>query len=305
MIGPRATIETPEDRTTATMSLAEYATSQGLHRVGARPPLREYLKQAWQRRDFAITMARYKIRSANERNRLGMLWVVLQPMLNALIYGTIFGLLQSRSSRPADFAAFVVVGVFLFSFFSSSLTNGAKAITGNTALVQSLAFPRITLPIAVVIENFLKLLPSLGVMAIIMIVFGHWPTWHWLLMVPLLLLYSMLCTGIALIGARLTVHVRDLTQLLPFISRLFFYTSGVLFQPDKLLSKDHPLLTLFDVHPIYETLALARHFLMDNHRMAHGLVLEYAGFLTLWAVAVFVFGVLFFWAAEERYGRVN
>ena len=39
--------------------------------------------------------------------------------------------------------------------------------------------------------------------------------------------------------------------------------------------------------------------------MAHGLVLEYAGFLTLWAVAVFVFGVLFFWAAEERYGRVN
>ena len=55
------------------MTLAEYATEHGLHRVGARPNLVQYLKQAWSRRDFAIAMARFRIQANQERNRLGML----------------------------------------------------------------------------------------------------------------------------------------------------------------------------------------------------------------------------------------
>ena len=77
------------------MSLADYATQHGLHRVGARPELWHYLKQAWDRRDFAVAMARFRIQAAQESNRLGMVWLVLQPTLNALIYGLIFYFLQT------------------------------------------------------------------------------------------------------------------------------------------------------------------------------------------------------------------
>lgn len=281
------------------MSLADYADQHGLHRVGARPRLWSYLKQSWDRRDFPIAMARFRIQASQERNRLGLLWLVLQPSLNAVVYGLIFGLLQTAANRPPDYAAFVVIGVFLFEFFSKSLSNGAKSITGNRALVQSLAFPRLTLPVAVVLENFMALVPMLGVMVLALLVLGHPPAWDWLLMVPLLALYTLFNTGVAMIAARLTVHVRDLTQILPFVNRILFYTSGVLFAVDRIL-RDHPwAVALYDFHPLYQVLQIARGLLMNQGHYEP----QYWIFFGLWSVVVFVVGLLFFWVAEERYGR--
>ncbi|MBN9020557.1 MAG: LUD domain-containing protein, partial [Rhizobiales bacterium] len=109
------------------------------------------------------------------------------------------------------------IGVFLFDFFSACFQQGARAITGNRALVQSLSFPRISLPLAVVVEQFYTLLLSLIVMFGILIVLGHLPDWRWLLMVPLVGLYTLFNAGVAMFTARLTVHFRDLTQILPRI----------------------------------------------------------------------------------------
>ncbi len=280
------------------MSLADYAARQGLHRVGARPGFWHYLKQTWERRDFAITMARFRLSAGQEDNRLGVLWLVIRPALNALIYGVIFGVLQG-DKRPPDYAAYVAVGVFLFEFFSTSLTMGAKSITGNRALVQSLAFPRLTLPISVVLQQLFALMPMLLVLAAALIGFGHLPSWKWLLMAPLIALYTLFNAGVAMIAARLTVHVRDLTQLLPFVNRILFYTSGVLFAVDRILEKYPWAVEAYDFHPLYQVLQLARGLLMDQGT-AHP---EYWFYLSLWAVLTFVAGLLFFWVAEESYGR--
>ncbi|MCW5951652.1 MAG: ABC transporter permease [Propionibacteriaceae bacterium] len=280
------------------MSLAELAAQHGLHRVGARPPFRSYLKQTWERRDFIVTMAEYRLRATVEENRLGVVWLALQPLMNAIIYGTIFGLLQ-RETRGLEFAAHVVIGVFLFQFFSQSLSRGAKSITGNQSLVQSLAFPRLTLPLAEVIQNLLALMPSMLLLAIILPILGHPPTWQWLLMIPLLGVYTLFNAGVAMIAARLTVHVRDLTQLLPYISRLLFYSSGVLFNVDSVLSGHPWAVRLFDFHPIYQVLQLARGILMGNQIARQDYWLWFTGC----ALVTFVVGLLFFWAAEERYGR--
>ncbi len=279
------------------MSLAELAAQHGLHRVGARPRFWSYLKQTWARRDFIVTMAEYRLRATVEENRLGALWLVLQPLLNAAIYGTIFGLLQTN--RGEDYAPRVVIGVFLFQFFSQSLSRGAKSITGNQSLVQSLAFPRLTLPLAEVIQHLLALLPSLGLLVIILPVLGHWPTWSWLALLPLLVLFTLFNAGVAMIAARLTVHVRDLSQLLPYISRILFYTSGVLFNVDNVLA-DHPwAVRLFDFHPVYQVLQLARGAMLTTYTANP----EYWWWFSGAAVVTFVVGLLFFWVAEERYGR--
>ncbi|MFF5790461.1 ABC transporter permease [Paeniglutamicibacter sp. NPDC012692] len=282
------------------MTAAEYAEQHNLHRVGARPSLVSYLKQAWARRDFAYELARSRIQASNQQNRLGMLWVVLRPTLNALMYGAIFGILQG-GNKPADFPVYVVIGVFLFEFFSDSMTQGAKSITGNASLVQSLAFPRITLPFSAVMQQFLTLIPMLGVMFVYCLILGTTPKWSWFMLVPLLIVLTLFNTGVALICARITVHVRDFTQFLPLITRMLFYTSGVLFGVDKILKASPVLVHLFDFHPIYQALQIARGSIMDN---AH-----YPAFywivLSVWAVVVFVGGVIYFWTAEERYGRTN
>lgn len=280
------------------MSLAQLAEEHGLHRVGARPPLGRYLVEAWRRRDFVTTMARYRLRSRFEQNRLGIVWIVLRPLINAAVYGVIFGLLQA-GNRPPDYAAYVVVGVFFFEFFAGCLNNGAKAITGNRSLVQSLAFPRITLPLSVVVEQLISFLGTLIVLVPILLAFGHFPTVDWLKIVPLVLLFTLFNAGVALVAARLTVHVTDLTQLLPFISRLLFYTSGVLFAVDRILENHPAIVALYDFHPLYQVLEMARHYLIESDPFPVAYWWLFAGL----SVGMFVFGLLFFWVAEERYGR--
>lgn len=274
------------------------AAAHGLHRVGARPKLFKYLKQTWDRREFVVALAAFRLRSDLADNRLGILWLVLRPCLNALVYGLIFGVLQGASRGP-DYPATVVTGVFLFEYFSSSLSRGAKSITGNRALVQSLAFPRLTLPIAEVIEGFFSLLPSLAVLFVLLPMLGHWPHLRWLLLIPLLAIFTVFNAGVAMFVARLTVHVRDLTQFLPFVTRILFYTSGVLFNVNTIF-KDYPwMITAYDFHPIYQILRVARSILMTNQDYDP----MYWVYFSAWAVVAFVGGLLFFWVAEELYGR--
>jgi teichoic acid transport system permease protein len=280
------------------MSLADLAAEHGLHRVGARPKFWHYLREAWGRREFVLAMAQYRLRADLEGNRLGVLWLLLQPVANATVYGVIFYFIQG-DRRPHDFAAHVVIGVFLFQFFSKSLSNGAKSITGNQPLVQSLAFPRLTLPVGEVIEQFLSLMPSMGLLLVLLPFLGHWPTWEWLLMIPLLILFTLFNTGVALIAARLTVHIQDLTQLLPYISRILFYTSGVLFDVTSIF-KEHPLVVkIYDFYPLYQVLQMARTTLMGGTNYDP----MYWVYFSSWSVLVFIGGLVFFWAAEERYGR--
>ncbi|MDR1853169.1 MAG: ABC transporter permease [Propionibacteriaceae bacterium] len=291
------------------MTRAEYALSNGLHRVGARPKLFDYLKRTWSRRDFIYMFGYYKLRSSLENNKLGMLWLVLRPIMDAFIYAAIFGVLMGRDRIGEHYVSYVIIGIFMWQLFSKSLTDGAKSITGNRALVQSLAFPRMTLPLATVIRHFLETLPSLVLMIVCMPLLGmigehkqlFLPRWEWLLMIPLLFIYMLFNTGIALIAARLTVHLRDLTQLLPYITRLLMYASGVIFQVDTIFrasTKYSWVASVFDYYPLYQFLSLTRSFLRG-----YPMNPEYWVSISIWAVAVFVVGLLFFWVAEERYGR--
>ncbi|GGJ60825.1 transport permease protein [Glutamicibacter ardleyensis] len=282
------------------MTVAEEAEKYGLHRVGARPSLVDYLKQTWSRREFIYELAKARVQSQNDRNRLGMLWEVLKPTFNALMYGFIFGILQGGAKGP-DFPVYVVIGVFLFEFFTSSMTGGAKSITGNTALVQSLAFPRLALPVAQVTQGILTLMPMLLVMFIYAMILGTTPKWTWFVIIPLVLLFSVFNMGIALICARITVHVRDFTNILPLIGRVLFFTSGVLFSVDRILNQWPWMVTAFDYHPLYQTLQIARAMIMDNA------VYEPRAWwvVGIWAFATLVFGLVYFWKAEERYGRAD
>lgn len=280
------------------MTLSEVAAQNHLGRVGARPSLPEYLRKVWQRREFIVLLARYRIQSENERNRLGMLWVLLRPTLSAGVYGLVFGFILA-GARPKDFIAFVVIGVFLMEFFNSSMTAGAKAIISNASLVQSLPFPRMVLPVSIVFQNLLNFVPTLALMCAISLFGGATLDVSWFLLVPLVILFWIFNQGIALIFARLTVHFRDLSQFIPFISRMVFYTSGVFFDA-RTVVKGHPILESFVTwQPLIEVLSLARGILMTEYAIHW----DYWWKLALWAFGMLIVGVVFFWQAEERYGR--
>ena len=244
-----------------------------------------------------MTMASYRMRSTVEENRLGFVWFVLRPSLDALIYGVVFGILQG-ASRPPNYVAYVVTGVFLFSFFKQSFTDGAQSIVSSRTLVQSLAFPRVTLPLSRVVEDLLGVLPAMAILPFILLIVHQPPRVSWLLMIPLLLIYFLFNAGMAMIAARLTVHMRDLNQMVPVISRVLFYSSGVLFNVNTIF-KHHPkVITLYDYHPLYQVLSIARGLMLGNPYPLH-----YWLYFTAFSVVAFVGGLVFFWRAEELYGR--
>jgi teichoic acid transport system permease protein len=285
------------------MSLAEYAAREGLHKVGGRPPLGAYLRDVWRRRAFVYSLARFRIEAENGRNRLGMGWVVLKPLLNAAVYGTIFGILLGSRSRPDQFILFLVIGVFFFEFFSSCFTSGAQSITKNASLVQSLSFPRMSLPLALVVQRLLQFVPMVVIMILMVMAFGTMPHWEWVLLIPLIALFTVFNAGLTLITARLTVHFRDLTQLLPFISRFFFYTSGTFFSVEKRFNGNETILKIADAQPIHEFMELARSVMLTGPDYV--IKPEYWLYATAWSILTLIVGTVYFWAAEERYGRTD
>ncbi|GIG54042.1 ABC transporter permease [Demequina activiva] len=279
--------------------LEALASDNGLERVGARPPLRAYIVQTWRRRDFASTLARYRLQAAMSENRLGMGWVVLRPILNAILFGTIFGVIMPSDTRPDNFVAFLVVGVFIFEYFTKTMSGGANSIVGSKSLVRSLSFPRILLPIAIVIRQFVELIPMLLVMMVILLVVGEPIQWSWLMLVPVMMLMTLFNLGIALITARLTVHVRDLSQIIPLVSRVVFYTSGIFFDLERVLADRQELLTLARLNPVHDFIALVRGYMVTGNPIE-----PFMWWIAIGAAVVTSsFGLVFFWKGEERYGR--
>lgn len=280
------------------MSLAEYAKQNGLSKVGAREPLLSYIKHAWQRRDFAYVMALYTNQAHNSRNRLGRWWMVLVPTLQAAVYGLIFGILLG-GSRPENFIPFLITGVFLFSFLQGAYSSGANSVTANIGLVRSLSFPRILLPINALIQQVFSLLPQVGLLVITLLLFQQQVTLNWLFLVPIILLMVIFGFGLATISARLTVHVQDLNKLNPFLTRIVFYVSGIFFSIETVL-KDYPLaMQIATWNPVYVYISLARGAMVEGYVMTAGMWIAAVS----WALGLFVIGTIFFWKAEERYGR--
>ena len=282
---------------------AQDAARYGLIELGGRPPLLDYVKELWQRRHFAIELARSRLRSQNEADRLGVGWVVLTPLINAAVYGFVFGVLIPSKSRPHPMLPFLVVGVFTFAFFAGSFADGAKAIVANRGLVRTLHFPRAVLPIATVIQKVMELGAMIIVMCAIIMVAGREPSWRWFEMFPAFFLMTLFCAGIAFFAARMTIHIRDITQLIPFITRLIFYVSGLFYV---IGSKFHGVEgRVFKLNPLNVYISLVRNALLHNDVRREGITVGIHTWeeAAIYGVVLFVAGFIFFWRAEGLYGR--
>ncbi|MCX5107974.1 ABC transporter permease [Streptomyces sp. NBC_00378] len=287
------------------LTSAALAAKYGLTVSGARPGLFEYIRQLWGRRHFIMAFSRAKLTAQYSQAKLGQLWQVATPLLNALVYYLIFGLiLGTRKGMTQDvFIPFLVTGVFVFTFTQSSVMAGVRAISGNLGLVRALHFPRASLPISFSLQQLQQLLFSMIVLGAVAVAFGSYPSLSWLLIIPALVMQFVFNTGLALIMARLGSKTPDLAQLMPFVMRTWMYASGVMFSIPVML-KDKPawIADVLQYNPAAVYMDLIRFALIDGYGSenlpAHVWVVALG-----WAVLIGLVGFVYFWKAEERYGR--
>ncbi|HEV7629147.1 MAG TPA: ABC transporter permease [Streptomyces sp.] len=285
--------------------LRALAERYGLTVSGRRPSLPSYVRQLYGRRHFISAFAGAKLNAQYSQAKLGQLWQVATPLLNALVYFLIFGHLLDTRRHVPDFVPFLVTGVFIFTFTQSSALAGSRAISGTLGMVRALHFPRACLPISFCLMQLKQLMFSMGVLVVILLAFRQVPDWSWLLAVPVLSLQFAFNNGLAMIMARLGSRTPDLAQLMPFILRTWMYASGVMYSTSVMTKgKDIPgfVHVLLDVNPAAIYIDLMRFALIDTFTVDE--LPPHAWALALsWAVALGVVGFVYFWRAEERYGR--
>lgn len=281
------------------------AEKYGLSVSGARPSLPEYARRLWQRRHFILAFAQAKLTAQYSQARLGQLWQVATPLLNAAVYYLIFGvILQAGRGLDKDiYVPFLVTGVFVFTFTQTSVMSGVRAISGNLGLVRALHFPRAALPVSFALQQLQQLLVSMVVLFGVVVAFGSRPGLSWLLIVPVLALQFLFNTGLALIMARMGARTPDLAQLMPFVTRTWMYASGVMFSIDGMLAgRPEWVVRLLQYNPAAVYMDLMRCALIDGYGSSHLPPYAWAAALG-WAVVLCVGGFVYFWKAEERYGR--
>jgi teichoic acid transport system permease protein len=286
------------------LTLKQLAEKHGLHSAGALPSLPAYTRQLWAYRHFISSYANAKITSNLGKTRLGTLWQLLTPLINAAVYYLIFGLILDTGRGVENFIPYLCTGVFLFGFTQTVVGAGTQSITGNLGLIRALHFPRASLPIAVVLTELRNMLAAMVVLCAIVLISGEPLTLQWLLMVPTLLLMSVFNAGLALTGARLGSKFSDIRQLIPFVMRVWLYGSAVLYPVtrfEQALSGSW-LLPVVEANPLLVYIELMRHSLMENVPLASPVWLLWTQAVA-WAVVVGTAGYVYFWRGEKGYGR--
>jgi teichoic acid transport system permease protein len=257
----------PEAPRLPDQNLAELAAEHGLKLSGARPTLRNYLVMLWQRRHFIVGYATARNVSMYTDAKLGQIWQVLTPLLNAGVYFLIFGELFNQSRAVMHYPAFLVAGVFVFAFSERSIVTGSNVMRANLQLIRALYFPRASLPLAYVIVELQQMLVGMVVLVAIMLWSGEYPTFYWLLMIPVVLLQTLFNTGAALIVARMGGSVADVSELIPFFLRISRYFCGVMYLIITVTAgRPHWVQQILSLNPIAVYISLVRVAFMRSYR---------------------------------------
>ena len=294
-------VTSPPPAQAAPLNAAERAAYFGLSRSGARPPLRSYLSALWRQRDFILGFATAQTMASYAHARLGQLWQVVTPLLNAGLYYLIFGALLHTTRGIGHFLGFLVTGVFVFTFTQTAVISGTRAISGRLDLIRALQFPRACLPLAFTVAQLQQLIVSLLVLVVVVIASGAPVGWGWLLLLPALAVQTVFNAGLALIMARIGARTPDISQLMPFLTRAWMYCSGLFYSISQ-LTKHHSewVKIAFTINPGAMFMDISRSAL----NVPGGPLPLYAWWSVVgWALAVGIGGFIFFWRAEEQYGR--
>ena len=263
------------------------------HRAGL-PAIGPYFRDLRQRLPFATEFSRSGIRAANTQTVFGQLWLVLNPLLLALVYYLLVTIISPSGSRPRDYLSHIVCGLFYFYFISGSISTGASSVTGGGRLIMNMAFPRLLMPLAAVRTSFYRFLPTIPVFLLFRIFSGR--PWSPVMLLGLVFLaFAVLFSlGLAAFFAAVQVYFRDTSSFLPYFIRIWMYLSPVLWYPEKVPGQ---LRHLMMFNPLYSlvggwTKTTLEASMPDVHMWLEGAV---------WGVLVLIAGSLFFMSRERDF----
>ncbi len=195
---------------------------------------------------------------------LGYLWSLARPLMLFAVLVTVFTQIFHVGHIP-HYAVLLLMNVVLYGFFQEATLTAVGSVVGQESIVRKTQFPRVVIPLSVVLTSLFNLLLNLVVVLIFILGFGVTPTWTWLLFPVILLLLVVLTVAVSMIVSSLYPRFRDIAIIWTVFSTALFYATPILYAVDSLST--HPTLRhVIGLNPLAPIFELARKWIIQPER---------------------------------------
>lgn len=263
---------------------------------------RLHLKEVWQYRDLLMLFVRRDVVTVYKQTILGPLWYLIQPLFTSIIFTIIFNNVAGIQTGNVPPFLFNLGGIMVWNYFTSCLNDTSDTFKKNASIFGKVYFPRLIVPLSIVISNLLKF----GIQFLIFIAFYIFYAFRGmevqlglsLLFFPLLVaLMGILGLGLGMIISSMVTKYRDLTFLVTFGVQLLMYVSAVMY-PMALLKEKLPQFGwLIEYNPLAYVIETARYMLLHEGSISSGGMLYTVGV----TIILFFVGLLIFNKTEKSF----
>jgi lipopolysaccharide transport system permease protein len=247
--------------------------------------------------DLLMSLAARDVKVRYKQTVLGVAWVVLQPLLAALIFSFVFGMVARLPSEGRPYVLFAFAGLLAWNLFSNTVMRSSIALISNAHIVTKVYFPREVLPISAMFSALLDFGVSLGVMFIMLVWYRVWPGGMLLLLPLWVAILVVMALGIGLMAGALMVRFRDIQHMIPTLLTLGLYASPVAWSVSAVPARYRPACLL---NPLGGLLEAFRRSLLGEGVLS-GPALAYSA---ITAVLMFWVGAKVFRRMERRFADV-
>jgi lipopolysaccharide transport system permease protein len=260
------------------------------------------LKEVWQYRDLLMLFVKRDVVTVYKQTVLGPLWYLIQPLFTSITFTIIFNNLAGIDTGTVPPFLFNLAGITVWNYFTACLTGTSNTFGSNAGIFGKVYFPRIIVPISIVVSNLLKF----GIQFFIFIVFYIYYYFQgaaislsiWSLLFPaLIVVMGVLGLGLGMIISSLVTKYRDFSYLIGFGVQLLMYVSAVVYPMALVAAKMPEYVWLVKYNPLAYIIESTRYMLLNVGELSvFGLL--YTFMVTM---IVFLVGILIFNKTEKSF----
>jgi len=249
------------------------------------------LKGIWAYRGFIASSVKREFQSKYRNSLLGAAWTILNPLAMIVVYTVVFAQVMRTRLPGSDstfaYSIYLCAGVLTWGLFAEIVSRAQGVFLENANLIKKVSFPRICLPIIVVISAALNFAIIFGLFTGFLIVSGNFPGFAFLGLIPVIAIQVLFSIGLGMIVGVLNVFFRDIGQFFTILLQFWFWFTPIVYPVAALPEKIRLLLLL---NPMASLITACQGILVNHQWPVWENLLPTAGI----ALALCILGMLLF-----------
>lgn len=255
-------------------------------------------KEIWEYRDLLFFLTKRDLKVRFQQTAIGVLWIILQPLIQMLIFTLILGILVRVPTEGIPYPVFFLSGFVVWQFFSQVVNTSAYSLVTNIGVIIKTYFPKLVLPLSSILSSLIDFVISFLVLLPFLIFNNFEITSRYFLIPLLLLITTFFSSGVGLLFGALMVVFRDTKNLLGFIMMIWMYITPIMF-PISIVPQEYQI--FFFLNPLTSIVESFRWVFLNYGVLPSPLNLIIS---LLVAFIIWFIGVLAFRSMENRIADV-